>query len=181
MQKDLPKSDGNHCRLKRIYALDAQPLVNSVESEACFCNCYAMAPAGIFLGLISTFHGFTPISYQFSPPEYNLFSRQALPRGRKKQKETFGRGSLSPTLSSLSTLLYSWQQQVRMVEHRWEKWTRLSSILFCGFTNSWWVHGTPTPSRCNETLRSGKDASDTGPKSQGGELTKNEADREEPK
>lgn len=39
MQKDLPKSDGNHCRLKRVYTLDAQPLVNSVESEACFCNC----------------------------------------------------------------------------------------------------------------------------------------------
>lgn len=48
-----------------------------------------MVPAGIFPGLISTFHGFVPISYQFSPPVYNLFSRQALPQFRM---DTFGRG-----------------------------------------------------------------------------------------
>lgn len=40
---------------------------------------------------------------------------------------------------------------------------------------------SPTPNRCSETLRSGKDASDTRPKSQGRELTKNEADHEESK
>lgn len=141
-----------------------------------------MVPAGIFLGLISTFHGFAPIYYQFSPPEYNLFSRQALPQFRKKIHGYFWEGSLSPTLSSLSTLLHSWQQQVRMVEQWWEKWSlAIEYPLHVTSLTQGWVHGTPTPNRCSETLRSGKDASDTGPRSQGGELTKNEADHEESK